>query len=267
MITFITHIRCDSSDRVKNLQTTLNYYSKNLPDSKFIIIEDDIEHNRLLDDVMWPKNTVAYLIKNSGFYHRTRALNFGINKTTTPICVSLDTDCIVPIETIKETADFLMNNKNIGIAWPYTYVIDTPYYAHEKFIEENFNYNTLLDMVPEKIHRESIFNEFRVWTDIDRPSVGGIVMFRTDNIKLARGYNEKFIAWGYEDNELHYRIITLGYDEYRAKNTKDYCFHLRHSNTIRDNSPYYVQNHSEVTKVTSMNKEQISEYIQTWKSL
>lgn len=267
MITFITHIRCDSSDRVKNLQTTLNYYSKNIPDSRFIIIEDDVEHNKLLDNIKWPKNTSAYLIKNSGFYHRTRALNYGISKTTTPICISLDTDCIVPIDSIINTANILLNDTNIGIAWPYTYVIDTPLYAHEAFISEDYSYDSLLKMVPNQIHRESVFNEFRVWTDIDRPSVGGIVMFRTDNIKLSRGYNEKFIAWGYEDNELHYRITTLGYKEYRTNNNKDYCFHLRHANTIRDNSPFYVQNHSEVTKVTSMNKDEIINYIQTWKTL
>lgn len=267
MITFITHIRCDSEDRVNNLQTTLNYYSKNLPDSRFIIVEDDSEHNKLLDTVNWPKNTSAYLIKNNGFYHRTRALNFGISKVTTPICVSLDTDCIVPIDTIKDTAEALLQNNNIGIAWPYTYVIDTPLYAHTSFKQGDYDYAILKSMVPQQIHRESIFNDFRVWTDIERPSVGGIVMFRTDNIKQVKGYNDKFIAWGYEDNELHYRIITLGYEEYRTKKDKDYCFHLRHSNTIRDNSPYYLQNHQEVTRVTGMNKDQIIEYIQTWKDL
>jgi predicted glycosyltransferase involved in capsule biosynthesis len=267
MITFITHIRYDSDDRVNNLQTTLNYYSQNLPDSKFIIVEDDEHHNIKLDSIKWPKGTSFYLIKNSSYYFRTRALNYGINKVTTPICVSLDADCIVSIEAIKETADILLHNSKIVIAWPYTYVIDTPKYAHNDFINSRFNYTILKNFVPSNITRESIFNEFRVWTDIDRPSVGGVVMFRTDNIKAVKGYNEKFIAWGYEDNELHYRITTLGYSEYRTNSRENYCFHLRHSNTIRDNSPFYIQNHEEVTKVTNMNRAEILSYIEGWNEI
>lgn len=267
MITFVTHIRCDSSDRVNNLQTTLNYYSKNLPDSRFIVLEDDKEHNPLLDRVKWPRNTSVYFYKNDGIYHRTKALNVGISKVTTPICISLDTDCIVSISALNHIAAELYDNSNIGIAWPYTYVIDTPVHAHNVFKESKYDYSVLQNAVPALIHRESTFNDFRVWTDIERPSVGGIVMFRTDVIKQVRGYNDKFIAWGYEDNELHYRITTLGYEEYRTDNSRDFCFHLRHSNTIRDNSPFYVQNHREVTHVTSLNKEQIHDYIQSWKTL
>ena len=41
MITFICHLRIDNDERLRNLQTILNYYSKNIPDSKFIIVEDD----------------------------------------------------------------------------------------------------------------------------------------------------------------------------------------------------------------------------------
>lgn len=265
MITFVTHIRYDSEDRVNNLQTTLNYYSSNLPGSKFIIVEDDIQHNTKLDVIEWPKGTTFYFIKNNSYYFRTRALNYGISKVTTPICVSLDADCIVSIEAIKETSDILLQDSKIGIAWPYTYVIDTPKYAHKEFVEGNYNYNTLKGYVPCNITRESIFDEFRVWTDIDRPSVGGVVMFRADNIRAVKGYNEKFIAWGYEDNELHHRIKTLGYSEFRIQKKENYCFHLRHENTIRDNSPFYIQNQEEVSKVTSMNKDDISAYIRSWK--
>jgi predicted glycosyltransferase involved in capsule biosynthesis len=267
MITFITHLRYDSEDRLKNLQTILNYYSTNLPDSRFILIQDDSEPNANFKKIKWPKNTTMLFIKNDGYYYRTRALNVGIKNAQTPICVSLDADCIVSISAIKRICDKILKNEDIGIAWPYTYVIDIPYTAHNAFIESGYNYSTLVDMIPPNIKRNSTFNDFNVWTDIERPSVGGVVIFNTANIKKIKGYNENFVAWGYEDNELHHRILTLGYSEYRTEDKLDYCFHLRHKNTIRDNSPHYINNHREVTKITSMTKAQIEEYIKTWRDI
>lgn len=269
MITFITHLRYDSDDRLNNLQTVLNYYSSNLPDSRFILIQDDNEPNKNFNKIKWPKNTTMLFVKNDGYYYRTRALNIGIKNSQTPICISLDTDCIVPIASILHICEEMQRDSSIGIAWPYSYFIDTPYEAHREFKDSNYDYNILKNKVPSGLTRNFRFGDFTVWTDTERPSVGGIVMFNTKNIKEAKGYNEKFIAWGYEDNEIHHRLLTLGYREYRTENKDDYCFHLHHdsSKTVRDNSPYYASNHHEVTKITSMTKAQILEYIKTWREL
>jgi predicted glycosyltransferase involved in capsule biosynthesis len=265
MITFITHIRYDSEDRLKNLQTVLTYYSMNLPDAKFILIQDDKQPCTHFNKIVWPKNTTMLFIKNEDFYYRTRALNFGIKHTQTPVCVSLDADCIVSIDAIKHISEKIISDNTIGIAWPYTYVIDIPYSAHDEFVEGNYDYHLLANKIPDNIHRESVFNDFRVWTDIERPSVGGVVMFNTENLRRLKGYNEKFRAWGYEDNEIHHRVLKLGYSEYRTKTDKDYCFHLRHKNTIRDNSPYYISNHNEVTSVTNMTSDELENYIKSWR--
>jgi len=63
-VTFCTHLRYDSEDRIKNLQAIINYYSVNFPNAKFIFAEDDNEHNKAFDSIKWPnKRTNFYFIQ------------------------------------------------------------------------------------------------------------------------------------------------------------------------------------------------------------
>jgi hypothetical protein len=133
-ITFVTHLRYDHNDRIKNLQTIIKYYSNNFKGSKFIFIEDDKEHNSAFDKITWPKNTSFYFVKNEGLYYRTRALNYGINQATTPIVVSLDTDCIVSVNSFNVCIKELLNDATI--AWPYNgFFIDVADAIHQEFIK------------------------------------------------------------------------------------------------------------------------------------
>jgi predicted glycosyltransferase involved in capsule biosynthesis len=271
-ITFVTHLRYDNPDRLRNLQTILNYYSLNFPRSKFILVEDDKEHNKNFDNIVWPKKrTQFYFISNDGYYYRTRALNYGILKATTPVVVSLDTDCIAPVESINKCTEALLNNATI--AWPYNgFFIDTSHLLHEHFIKNDFGFSSLKEQLPPvptlQLSHSYAEDNFSIrCTNTVHQSVGGIVMFNRERFLEIGGYNEKFIAWGAEDNELCTRVKTLEHKSFRDEDIDSVCFHLFHNNAIRNNHPYYQSNFDEAALTGGMTKEELLCYISTWKHL
>lgn len=264
-ITFVTHLRYDHDDRINNFQTILNYYSQNWPDSKFIVVEDDYEHNHKIDIIKWPKNVSYYIIKNNSFYYRTRALNFGFKKANTSIVVSLDTDCIVPAESFNRCVEALQQDATIAI--PYNgFFIDVSHKLHEEF-KLNYNYNTLYSKLPpfEKLRLGFSTGDFHVrCTNTDHTGVGGIVMFHKHRLLEIGGYNEAFICWGAEDNELVERCKILEHVFYRDENNESVCFHLFHQAATRAGHPFYESNFNEMGKVSRMCKKDLQEYIKTW---
>ncbi len=267
-ITFVTHLRFDHEDRINNLQTILNYYSLNYPESKFILIEDDSIHRKQFDKIQWPKNrTSFYFIPNDGFYYRTRALNYGIKKADTPIVVSLDTDCIVPKISFDKCVAALLDYATI--AWPYNgYFIDTSVVLHQEFINSNYNYDTLFNKLPpvSSLALGASYNNFSVrCTNTIYQGVGGIVLFNKEKFLEIGGYNEKFICWGAEDNELFSRCDILRHKKFRDEDLNSICFHLFHQNAVRANHPYYQSNFDEAGKVSNMSYDELSNYIKTWK--
>jgi len=271
-ITFVTHLRYDNKDRLKNLQTILNYYSINFPESKFILVEDDREHNINFNSINWPKKrTQYYFIANEGYYYRTRALNYGILKATTPIVVSLDTDCIVPVESLKKCVEALFDDYTI--AWPYNgFFIDTSHQLHKLFIDSNYSFEALKSLLPpvntlQLSHGYAEGNFSIRCTNTIHQSVGGIVMFNRERFLEIGGYNEKFIAWGAEDNELCTRVKILEHKSFRDNDIDSVCFHLFHNNAIRNNHPYYQSNFDEAAHTGAMTKEELITYIKTWQHL
>lgn len=267
-ITFVTHLRYDHEDRLKNLQTILDYYSLNYPLAKFVLVEDDSTHCSKFDNIKWPKGrTSFYFIQNNSFYYRTRALNYGIKKSNTPIVVSLDTDCIVPIESFNKCVKELLDDATI--AWPYNgYFIDTSPNLHLQFIKEGFQYDTLYKQLPDvsTLQLGVQYKDFSVrCTNTIYQGVGGIVLFNRERFLEIGAYNEKFVCWGAEDNELFTRCSILEHKKFRDTDINSICFHLFHRDAVRNNHPYYQSNFDEANKVEKMNKEELQKYIKTWK--
>jgi predicted glycosyltransferase involved in capsule biosynthesis len=268
MITFVTHLRYDSPDRLKNLETVINYYSSNLLDVKFIFIEDDKEHHKAFDNFPFIKGITSFnFVKNDHTYYRTRALNIGIKMAQSDIVVSLDTDCIVPIDSIKKCAKELRDGATV--AWPYNgYFIDTSFETHNLFIRTHYDYNLLLSGLEENYQMplSSSYKGYHVrCTSSDHLGTGGIVMFNKDLFIKTGGYNENFIGWGCEDNEIVTRLNKLNHKTYRDTNIKSICFHLFHRNAQRAENPFFQHNSNEWDKIKKINKEDLEKYISTWR--
>jgi predicted glycosyltransferase involved in capsule biosynthesis len=267
-LTFVTHLRFDHEYRIKNFQNILNYYSSNIPNSKFVVVEDDVEHNKNFDKITWPKGTTYLFFKNEGLYHRTKALNIGIKYANTPFVVSLDTDCLVPKKSLIKCIEALSNGATI--AWPYNgYVIDISYEMYEQFTQNGqqleFFYSNLPVITDLQLGQSTNAGcTVRCTNNPSQLGVGGIVMFHKNKFIELGGYNEKFIAWGGEDNELDQRILTLQHKKFRDESSDAILFHLPHPNAIRHNNPYYQSNAAELIRVEKMSKLELESYIKTW---
>ena len=277
-VTFVTHLRYDHTDRVKNLQAILNYYSLYCKNSKFIIVEDDNNHNTNFDSVQWPKGTTYFLLKNKGPWHKTKSLNYGIKQSLTPVVVALDTDCIIPIKSLKKCVDAVMDDATM--TYPYNgYVIDVSYRLRDLFISSDYNYSILSKQLPPvntlKLGQAFGAPETHFYvrcTNINPPGdefhlgVGGVVVFNKDRCIEMGGYNEKFVCWGGEDNEIDSRCIKLGYKQFRDDDIDAVCFHLYHHNATRHNNPCYESNMAELDRIDPKNisKDDLIDYIKTW---
>jgi hypothetical protein len=267
-ITFITHIRYDHSDRVDNLQTILNYYSKNLKGCKFILVEDDHVHNENFDKIKWPKGTSFFLLKNEGPYWRTKALNYGISKADTPAVALLDADCVVSYDAIIQSIDAVLGNHILS--YPYNgYVLDISKNLHLMFADKDYSYRKLLDKMPPIDTLKLAFrgNHFQVrCTNKEHLGMGGVIVLNKEQFIAIGGFHEKFRSWGCEDNELFNRCDILGLKKHRVEDINSVCFHLWHGNTIRHNNPYYDSNVNELNKLSPENisKNELKDYIKTW---
>ena len=267
-ITFITHLRYDHPDRINNLQTILNYYSSNLDGCKFILVEDDSDHNDNFDKIKWPGNTSFYLLKNKGSYWKTKSLNYGISMAKTPVVISLDVDCIVSSNAILQSVESVLDDS--VLSYPYNgYVLDISKNMHTLFIDNNYDYDSLLDNVPNigSLSLGDRLDNLMVRCTNDKHlGMGGVIVFNKERFKGIGGWHEKFRSWGCEDNELFNRCDILSVKKHRVDNINDVCFHLWHENAIRHNNPYYDSNVNELDKLSqgSISKNKLEDYIKTW---
>ena len=268
MITFVTHLRYDNHDRIENLNTIIRYYSNNIRDVKFIFIEDDREHNKAFDLVNFVKGKTSFnFVKNDSIYYRTRALNIGIKMAQSDVVVSLDTDCIVPIESLLACKDALLNGATV--AWPYNgYFVDVSQQLRNKIVTSQFNYGDILQQLDSNFNLplSSSYKDFHVrCTNNQHLGTGGIVMFNRSLFIEAGGYNENFIGWGCEDNEIVSRLDILEHKKFRDTRPEAICFHLFHRSAQRAENPFFNNNSEEWHKVKDMTKIEMLEYISKWR--
>jgi hypothetical protein len=267
MITFVTHLRYDNPDRIENLNTIINYYGTHIKNSKFIFVEDDKCHNKSFDSVKFIKGrTKLCFVENNSTYYRTRALNIGMEMATDDVVVSLDTDCIVRPESIMSCYEALMSGSTV--AWPYNgYFIDVGEPIRTNIINSQFNHGDILQRLDGnyKLPLSTGYKEFLVrCTDNDHLGTGGIVMFNRDKFLSIGGYNQNFIGWGCEDNEIVARTNILGHKTYRDKDIQAICFHLYHRSAERAENPFFEKNSIEWHKIKAMNNEELQNHINSW---
>jgi predicted glycosyltransferase involved in capsule biosynthesis len=270
MITFFSHLRVDGEDRLRNLQTVLNYYSKEFPEAKFIIVEDDASHNEKLNNIKWPKGSALYFLHNSGAWHKTKALNAAVNFSKTKYVIQLDIDCIFDHLAIKKCIQMLEDNDDVHYGFPYNgYVLDLNYHYHHNFINKDYDYDSILNNIPPLKDLPLGYADENLMvrcTNKDHLGVGGMVIFKKKHYCENGGYNPHFICWGGDDNEIDKRFIKLGLKSCRVVDDRSLCFHLPHSNAIRfQQNPYYNHNYKELAKMESMDIDQLKEYIAGWK--
>jgi predicted glycosyltransferase involved in capsule biosynthesis len=271
MITFVTHLRYDHDDRIDNLNAIIEYYSTNVLNCEFIFVEDDKEHNKAFDKIKFIKGKTKFLfVKNEHTYYRTRALNIGIKQAKGDVVVSMDTDCLVKTEAIHRCYKALTTDEIVStIAWPYNgYFIDIGGSTRSKILNSIYTFDDIIKSLDGKLNLPLAYTykDFHIrCTDNDHLGTGGFVMFNKQKFLETGGYNENFIGWGCEDNELKDRLAILGHSFFRYTSPEAICFHLFHRSAQRAENPFFDHNSKEWHKVKEMNRQQLQDYIKTWR--
>lgn len=244
-VTFIIPIRFDSEDRKRNFKITIGFLEKTF-DTNIIVMESDKESNE--EFVKSVSNKVLYLFEQTEdtLFHRTRMLNVMTKMSKTNIVVNYDVDVLFKPD--QYIASRFALNTGVDFVFPYAgKFYDIPSKFFELINSSNFDGIDL--------NQCTLFNP---------NSLGGAIFFNKEAYTKIGLENENFISWGHEDWERIGRIEKMGYKVYR---TDGVLYHLTHHRTHNSSgsNPMYNHNGNEYRMIMSMNKEELTEHIKTWK--
>ena len=245
-LTITIPIKMDHDDRRRNLKTVMEYLTHNFDTNILICEQDSTEVPDLLKGYDFGYMTCS---RTDGMIHRTYQLNIMAKAATTPYVANYDADVIVNPKQMIETMEMLRNGATMvlpyaGPCW------DVNAQHHQKIFDEKS-----VEFIKDPKQFGGLMNN---------NSVGGALFWNRDNFIKGGMENEKFISWGFEDNERFARFNTLGYQVERASG---FLLHLNHYRTPNSNHKhkFYANNQSMYNKIKGMNKAQLLNEIKTWK--
>jgi len=245
-VTFTIPISYDHNDRKQNLHLCLKILFKNCNINVIIIEQGGNKFNYLNGSIV----NVMYLLFHSKEFHRTKMLNQMALKAITPIIANWDTDVFIPPMQLLKAVQQIRDGNDM--VYPYD----------KKFVRmKRLKWYDILNKTKdignfdntEKQGDESLVT-----------SVGGAVLFNKKSFIEGGMENENFISYGAEDQERYERFTKLGFKVSRISGNIYHLDHFIGVNSSKKN-PYFRWNEFEFIKVKLMDKEQLIEYITTWK--
>ena len=264
--TFIIPLRIETDDRMRNIITTLIYLTRNF-DTKIIVKEVDKEsvYERevlpLLEQALEPDMLacIHHIFEQSDefTFHRTKILNDMLWMVDTPVVANYDSDIILPLESYINATNMIAKGwvhpdaegaQPVKIIYPYGYG-DYQFQCHvgdnevTNFINSGFNF-------------EYFNGHMRQWD----AKYGFCQFFDTEEYKKLGGENENFIAYGYEDDERHFRFNLLS----SVGRIHEYVYHLEHGRTKNSwfNNPYCEDNKKLWEELKVKGKKSLTKYYQ-----
>ena len=264
--TFIIPLRIETDDRMRNIITTLIYLTRNF-DTKIIVKEVDKEsvYERevlpLLEQALEPEwlACIHHIFEQSDefTFHRTKILNDMLWMVDTPVVANYDSDIILPLESYINATNMIAKGwvhpdaegaQPVKIIYPYGYG-DYQFQCHvgdnevTNFINSGFNF-------------EYFNGHMRQWD----AKYGFCQFFDTEEYKKLGGENENFIAYGYEDDERHFRFNLLS----SVGRIHEYVYHLEHGRTKNSwfNNPYCEDNKKLWEELKVKGKKSLTKYYQ-----
>lgn len=240
--TFIIPVRIEDNLRLNNIRLVLKYINHHF-NTNIIVCESSPK------PILKINNQCQYIhiFDNKPEFHRTKILNYLTKQTKTPYIINCDTDVLVHIQSYINAIEYLRKNK-LDFIFPYNgYFYNVPIQYHQ-MIDASMSVDTI------DVNKCELINP---------QSVGGIICMNKESFIKSGMENEYFISWGPEDVERVSRWQKLGM---RIGRISRPLYHLKHN--IHNNSgitnPFYLNNDKEYKKVDAMNKEELTQYINTW---
>jgi predicted glycosyltransferase involved in capsule biosynthesis len=238
-LTFIVPFSRTNQDRGLHLDMAVKYLAACPAMADIIVSEQGPDSSAKYAVNAYGVNYVySYKQPNEPFC-RSECINTALHKVSSLSTVVWDIDCYVGYEALinagkaLEAPYWVANSAPVppGTVVPFTKAYGLTEQASQAVTDWNSFKPT---------------DEMRaVVSQFSQPNfVGGIQCFRTNILKHIRGFNENFLGYGQEDNEVVSRVMKLGYGMVRMPGE---LFHRCHSNRTFFDAPYHSQ-HERNTK-------------------
>ena len=221
VVMIISH-RCDPDHqndlRTRSLSTILGFYSKFLPELKICVVEQDHKPSGI-QRLFTNPNHSHFFIQNSGLFNRSWAHNIGYKlNVDKKYFIFSDNDVVVSIDSLQEMLSNVDKYKLDAVAPKYRRESGYGYYQYDLTEESTIDFisnNSFADLVYKK--RNTTFS-------------GGFVVFTNYGLQKIRGWDERCVGWGGEDNIMDIKIRKL------LKNGVMKCplYHLNHNKSRED---------------------------------
>lgn len=238
-VTVLVPFRADSVDRKRNLRWIVSFLLKHA-DTTVLIGEDKAGPSDVAD-ALGPELAARcrhlHLTGNdTPFTHKAHLLNRMVEAAETPIVALHDTDVVVDPVQYALARDAVRGGA----------VMAFPYNGLFFWIlgREVHRFGHTLSAAP----LNAVCPRFPL---MHRDSPGGGAFFDRSALLAAGGYNERFVSWGYEDDEIVVRLRRLGL---RVERVPGPLYHLEHARpeNSTDRNPFIDANKAELERIQAM---------------
>ena len=278
-IDIVVACRIDNHERAINAFLSYAFFKQHTKNSRFIYVEDSITSVLSEHIPLWPGDKIIHSY-NDSYFRKCASYNKGIKEATRKFVLCLDLDCIVKPEQVIKIKDTLNKESGFGICYN-----GMPLYLNYKgkeIFRNRQSIKTLDTFYPDlKIISMALQNfksGFPSWPDrtdyeyckaMGCEAVGGCLLGLREDFKKIKGFNEKFVGWGYDDSEIVSRIRILGYNVHKCNHKLDFLYHFPHTNTTitdkgHNDEPPILENQKECTKIEEMTEQELWEHIKGW---
>lgn len=221
-----------------NWLTDSSKNSQNLPD--IIFIESDKTPSLGVQEKIEEIGFKYFFIHNDGVFHKTSLLNHGLHLVTTKYLMAYDIDLIpyknsllLHLELAKTAPLFLITGYRLMV--------------QQSFIDNEDNLDSIIKQAtispedqPSALKKHLTSHE----------KFGVLPLFRTEELHKIGGWDENFVGWGGEDQDIIQRYCQEGYNLCRVPDLV--YLHLNHQHNsdwyspkiINKNREYYYQKYN-----------------------
>lgn len=251
--TLIIPVRFDNNDRFRNVAILLNFISNHCK-TNFLIVEHDNNAKALSSYFNLPRVTHLFLPSADPLFYKTRVVNEGVKRISTPYFSIYDADVLVHPEQYFKTLELLRTNQ-----------ADAVYPYDGRFLNvPPKDIPFILERMDLRFINESECSRGYGMPEVspNRESVGGAVFYNRQKFIECGMANEHMVSYGPEDAELAWRFGKLS----RLRRVDGPLFHLTHARGLNSGENHHLAqaNHAEFRKILSMNDVQLRNYVETW---
>lgn len=225
-------------NREQHLRSQLVWWQQNatlLKDCEWIVIEADTMPSSGIKKMLQSQNIQYQFMENSGILHKTKALNLGLKLTQGKYVTPFDVDLIPVQKTLMKHLDLAEVSPKILVAGYRVMTSVESVLPNE--IEGILEQSTIApEDQPSALYKHLLKNE----------RFGTLPFFERQRLLEIQGWDENFIGWGAEDQDLIERYLETS--RYLCRSPHLVYLHLHHepefqwreeTNIIANRQKYY----------------------------